>query len=68
MNTPPEVARTAPAEAIGAGHVNADLAAESAPGDRLPGEDLAQRQEQLLDEGIEETYPASDPVAVKRII
>lgn len=68
MNTTPEAAPTLPAESIGAGHVNADLAAERAPGDRRPGEDLAERQEQLLDEGIEETYPASDPVAVKRII
>jgi hypothetical protein len=25
------------------------------------------RQEALLDEGIEETFPASDPVSVKRI-
>lgn len=25
------------------------------------------RQEQLLDEGIEETFPASDPVAVVRL-
>lgn len=25
------------------------------------------RQEELLDEGIEETFPASDPVSVKRI-
>ncbi len=25
------------------------------------------RQEDLLDEGIEETFPASDPVSVKRI-
>ena len=26
-----------------------------------------QRQEDLLDEGIEETFPASDPVSVKHI-
>ncbi len=25
-------------------------------------------QEDLLDEGVEETFPASDPVSVKRII
>ena len=25
------------------------------------------RQEELLDEGVEETFPASDPVSVKRI-
>ena len=30
----------------------------------VPGES---RQEALVDEGIEETFPASDPVAAKRI-
>ena len=68
VNKTPETVPMSSAEATGAGHVNADLAAERAPGDRQPGEDMAARQEQLLDEGIEETYPASDPVAVKRII
>lgn len=27
----------------------------------------AERQERLLDEGVEETFPASDPVSVKRV-
>jgi hypothetical protein len=49
------------------GQFNADLAARSAPGNRVPGEDLRQRQEQLLDEAIEETFPASDPISPKRI-
>jgi hypothetical protein len=49
------------------GQFNADLAADAAPGTRSPGEDLRQRQEQLLDEAIEETFPASDPIAPKRI-
>ena len=30
-------------------------------------EDPKDRQEELLDEGVEETFPASDPVSVKRI-
>ncbi len=30
-------------------------------------ESLKERQEELLDEGVEETFPASDPVSVKRI-
>ena len=60
--------RPAPIEESSAGQSNADMAAADAPGDRKPGEDLAQRQEQLLDEGVEETFPASDPVSVKRII
>ena len=30
--------------------------------------DLRARQEALLDEGVEETFPASDPVAVVRLI
>ncbi|ACL60879.1 hypothetical protein [Methylobacterium nodulans] len=49
------------------GQCLADRAAESAPGPRRPGEDLKARQEQLLDEAVEETFPASDPIAPKRI-
>ena len=30
-------------------------------------DDAADHQEELLDEGVEETFPASDPVSVKRI-
>ena len=44
-----------------------DRASEQAPGDRKPGENLKRRQEKLIDEGIEETFPASDPVSVKKI-
>ncbi len=29
--------------------------------------ELADRQEDLIDEGVAETFPASDPVSVKRI-
>ena len=29
--------------------------------------DAGDRQEALVDEGVEETFPASDPVSVKRI-
>jgi hypothetical protein len=42
-------------------------AAASAPSDRVPGEDLKQRQEQLVDQAVEETFPASDPISPKRI-
>ena len=49
------------------GQLNADLAAERAPGDRVEGEDLTERQDQLLDEAVEETFPASDPISPKRI-
>ena len=49
------------------GRIDPDLAATDAPGDRVPGEDLTQRQEKLIDEAVEETYPASDPIAPKRI-
>lgn len=44
-----------------------NLAAASAPSNRVPGEDLDKRQDQLLDEAIEETFPASDPISPKRI-
>jgi hypothetical protein len=49
------------------GQPRSDRAAESAPGERRGGEDLRARQERLLDEAIEETFPASDPIAPKRI-
>jgi hypothetical protein len=67
VNENPEELRPLPIEKGSAGQANADLAAEHAPGDRRPGEDLDVRQEQLLDEAVEETYPASDPISVKRI-
>lgn len=45
----------------------ADRAAEDAPGDLRPGDDLSERQEKLIDEAVQETFPASDPIAPKRI-
>ncbi len=59
--------RPARAERASGGQSNADRAAESAPGQRQPGEDLDQRQEDLVDEAVEETFPASDPISPKRI-
>jgi hypothetical protein len=34
---------------------------------RPENDDASDHQEELLDEGVEETFPASDPVSVKRI-
>lgn len=42
-------------------------ASKEAPGDRDEDCDLEARQEELIDEGVAETFPASDPVSVKRI-
>ena len=42
-------------------------AAEDAPADRTPGEDLKKRQETLIDEAVEETFPASDPISPKHV-
>jgi hypothetical protein len=67
VNDNPKDLRTSPIQRSSAGQVNADLAAEHAPGDRKPGEDMAARQEQLLDEAVEETFPASDPISVAQI-
>jgi hypothetical protein len=47
---------------------HADDAAATAPGERAPGADLVKRQEALVDEGVEETFPASDPTSVFRIL
>jgi hypothetical protein len=48
-------------------HTDDDDAAE----DLAPGSDehetRRRRHDELLDEGVEETFPASDPVAVKHI-
>lgn len=40
---------------------------EAAQAARDELDELAARQDELLDEGVEETFPASDPVSVKRI-
>lgn len=64
---PPSDDRPAPIERASGGQSNADMAADSAPGDREPGEDMKKRQEKLVDEAVEETFPASDPIAPKRI-
>ena len=37
--------------------------ARDAPDEATPGEDKARRQEQLIDEAVEETFPASDPIS-----
>jgi hypothetical protein len=47
----------------GSGAARADEAAADAPGDLQPGEDRRARREKLIDEAIEETFPASDPIS-----
>ena len=42
-----------------------DAAGDLKPSD--PHEKARKRHDELLDEGVEETFPASDPVAVKHI-
>jgi hypothetical protein len=56
-----------PVERASGGQSNADRAADAAPGERREGEDLKKRQEKLVDESVEETFPASDPATPKRI-
>ena len=60
--TPPR-----PDQERGPGQTDPDRAADCAPGNRAPDEDLDQRQEKLVDEAVEETFPASDPISPKRI-
>ena len=60
-------ASPAPVERASGGQANADRAAESAPGECRKGADLEKRQDQLIDEAVEETFPASDPISPKRI-
>lgn len=54
-------AETNGAQGHGASQGRADAAAPSADSS------LRARQERLLDEGLEETFPASDPVAIVRL-
>jgi len=62
-----EGARSPRAAELKPGQSDPSRAAAAAPGDRVPGEDLKQRQEQLVDQAVEETFPASDPISPKRI-
>lgn len=61
------VSGRAPMRDLRRGQPLSDLAAASAPGARRPGDDPRARQERLLDEAIEETFPASDPISPSRI-
>jgi hypothetical protein len=67
--TEPDISKLQPLpiEVSSAGQANADLAAANALGDRQPGENLEEREEKLIDEAVQETYPASDPISVPRI-
>jgi len=47
----------------GSSAARADDAAAAAPGDMKPGDDPEAREEDLLDEAVEETFPASDPIS-----
>lgn len=47
----------------GSSAAHADDAAAAAPGETKPDEDLEARQQDLLDEAVEETFPASDPIS-----
>ena len=47
----------------GSGAARADEAADAAPGEARPGEDKKKRTEKLIDEAVEETFPASDPIS-----
>jgi hypothetical protein len=52
----------------GSAPAHVDLAAEGTPGNERLGEELLARQEALIDEALEETFPASDSIAPMRII
>ena len=47
----------------GSSGARADEAAAAAPGDAKPGDDPEAREEELLDEAVQETFPASDPIS-----
>ncbi len=47
----------------GSSGARADEAAAAAPGDAKPDDDPEAREQALLDEAVEETFPASDPIS-----
>jgi hypothetical protein len=47
----------------GSSAAHADDAAAAAPGDMKPGDGPDAHEEDLLDEALEETFPASDPIS-----
>jgi hypothetical protein len=49
------------------GAIDADRAAEAAPLPLQPGEDLKARQDRLLDEALEESFPGSDPISPAQV-
>ncbi|WP_336491685.1 DUF2934 domain-containing protein [Methylobacterium nigriterrae] len=51
----------------GVPETKANEAAGAAPDQHVPGEDLDERQDKLLDQAVEETFPGSDPISPKRI-
>ena len=53
-------------QSVGGGQQNADRAAVTAT-ERKPDENARKHQEWLLDEAIEESFPASDPISPKRV-
>ena len=48
-------------------HADDDQAAGDLTPEGADHEHIRRRHDELLDEGVEETFPASDPVAVKHI-
>ena len=48
-------------------HQDDDEAADDLKPQGAEHDHLHRRRDELLDEGVEETFPASDPVAVKHI-
>lgn len=55
--------RTPSVYETGSSAARADDAAAAAPGDMKPDDDPEAREEDLLDEAVEETFPASDPIS-----
>lgn len=47
----------------GSSGARADEAAAAAPGEMKPDDDLEAREDELLDEAVQETFPASDPIS-----
>lgn len=47
----------------GSSGARADEAAADVPDEPKPGDDPAEHEEELLDEAVEETFPASDPIS-----
>lgn len=64
---PTDTNKSPSAETRGIPESRTNEAAAAAPDQHVPGENLDHRQDKLLDQALEETFPNNDPISPKQI-